>query len=547
MPRRSGQPVHAPGSGAGPAGRCGTLAGVSTLSDLLAEHTTLTPADVTHLQRLVGEWQLLADISFADLLLWVPVDDRFLCVAQVRPTTGPTAHQDDMVGAIAVGQAAYALDVAMAEERIFREADPDWQEGVPVRREALPVRHRDRTIALLGRDTNLSPARSPSQLELAYLHSAADLCQMVADGTFPPPGQQVEPHSGPRAGDGLLRLAAAILNDLGTRLLIHQPSYSMLNRWIEQDADGVVVYASPNALSAYRRMGVAGNLLDTRLATLTRSLVTDPFDGAEIAERINLALAGESPLRMEIEARGATVLFRTLPLRPRGEALGALVLLRDMTEVRTRDRQLMSKDATIREIHHRVKNNLQTVAALLRLQARRMGVPEARAALEESVRRVISIALVHETLSLSLDERVDFDGIVDRLVGMVGDVAVAESKVTLYREGSFGVLPADVATPLVMVLTELMQNAVEHAYARGQSGDVAVVAHRTGRWLDVTVRDDGRGLPEGFVLESSDRLGLQIVRTLVAAELRGSLELVPRPTGGTEAVIRVPMTRRTEH
>ncbi len=519
MPRRSGQPVHAPGSGAGPAGRCGTLAGVSTLSDLLAEHTTLTPADVTHLQRLVGEWQLLADISFADLLLWVPVDDRFLCVAQVRPTTGPTAHQDDMVGAIAVGQAAYALDVAMAEERIFREADPDWQEGVPVRREALPVRHRDRTIALLGRDTNLSPARSPSQLELAYLHSAADLCQMVADGTFPPPGQQVEPHSGPRAGDGLLRL----------------------------DADGVVVYASPNALSAYRRMGVAGNLLDTRLATLTRSLVTDPFDGAEIAERINLALAGESPLRMEIEARGATVLFRTLPLRPRGEALGALVLLRDMTEVRTRDRQLMSKDATIREIHHRVKNNLQTVAALLRLQARRMGVPEARAALEESVRRVISIALVHETLSLSLDERVDFDGIVDRLVGMVGDVAVAESKVTLYREGSFGVLPADVATPLVMVLTELMQNAVEHAYARGQSGDVAVVAHRTGRWLDVTVRDDGRGLPEGFVLESSDRLGLQIVRTLVAAELRGSLELVPRPTGGTEAVIRVPMTRRTEH
>ncbi len=98
-----------------------------------------------------------------------------------------------------------------------------------------------------------------------------------------------------------------------------------------------------------------------------------------------------------------------------------------------------------------------------------------------------------------------------------------------------------------MVLTELIQNAVEHAFPRGQSGDVVVAASRTSKWLDVTVRDNGRGLPPGFTLESSDRLGLQIVRTLVAAELRGSLELVPRSTGGTEAVVRVPMTRRTDH
>src|SRR5256886_15042212 len=77
--------------------------------------------------------------------------------------------------------------------------------------------------------------------------------------------------------------------------------------------------------------------------------------------------------------------MRALPLVPSGVPIGALVLVRDVTEVRRRDRALMTKDATIREIHHRVKNNLQTVAALLRLQARR--APAARAALEESVRR----------------------------------------------------------------------------------------------------------------------------------------------------------------
>ena len=103
--------------------------------------------------------------------------------------------------------------------------------------------------------------------------------------------------------------------------------------------------------------------------------------------------------------------------------------MQDVTELRRRDRQIMSKDATIREIHHRVKNNLQTVAALLRLQARRVALPEARAALEESMRRVQSIALVHETLSVSIDESVDFDEIVDRLLVMLSDVMGSAGRV----------------------------------------------------------------------------------------------------------------------
>jgi two-component sensor histidine kinase len=220
------------------------------------------------------------------------------------------------------------------------------------------------------------------------------------------------------------------------------------------------------------------------------------------------------------------------------------VLIRDVTEVRRRDRQLMTKDATIREIHHRVKNNLQTVAALLRLQARRVDLPQARQALQESVRRVSSIALVHETLALSLDERVDFDEVVDRLLGMVAEVAAPESRVRLRREGDFGELLAEVATPLVMVLTELMQNAVEHAFAGVSQGDVVVVAERSARSLTVCVWDDGAGLPPGFRLQDSDRLGLRIARTLVDSELRGTIEVGPRLPHGTQARLKVPLAPR---
>ncbi len=490
---------------------------MSILSDLLADNTTLEPAGVDHLQWLVTEWQLLADLSFADLLLWVPTTrGDLLCVAQVRPTTGPTTYQEDQVGRRQPVDAAFQLAVALRERRICREADPDWDGDLPVRREGIPVRKGEQVIAVLSRDTNLAAARSPSALELAYLQAAGELCQMVAEGTFPTAGDDPEAHVGPRAGDGLLRV----------------------------DAMGVVVYASPNALSAYRRLGVAGDVRGTELGPLTRSLATDPFDGEEVANRIRAAVAGQRPERMEVDAGGATVLVRALPLRPGGAARGALVLIRDVTEVRRRDRQLMTKDATIREIHHRVKNNLQTVAALLRLQARRVDLPQARLALQESVRRVSSIALVHETLALSLDERVDFDEVVDRLLGMVAEVAAPESRVRLRREGDFGELLAEVATPLVMVLTELMQNAVEHAFAGVPQGAVVVVAERSARALSVCVWDDGAGLPPGFRLEDSDRLGLRIARTLVDSELRGTIDVGPRLPHGTQARLQIPLAHR---
>ena len=204
--------------------------------------------------------------------------------------------------------------------------------------------------------------------------------------------------------------------------------------------------------------------------------------------------------------------MRSIPLRPEGEHIGGLILVRDVTDLRRRDRELVTKDATIREIHHRVKNNLQTVAALLRLQARRIDSDEAKAALEEAVRRVGSIAIVHETLSQAVEETVDFDEIADRLGGdghrrqrpdRPGPGAP--------RAARFGVLPSESANALAMVLTELLQNAVEHGYADDDPDWPGEIVRRrrsgsVGR-LRATVDDDGAGLPEGFTLDGSTNLG----------------------------------------
>jgi two-component sensor histidine kinase len=242
------------------------------------------------------------------------------------------------------------------------------------------------------------------------------------------------------------------------------------------------------------------------------------------------------------------VQLRSIPLIVGGQRTGALILVRDVTELRRRERELLTKEATIREIHHRVKNNLQTVAALLRLQARRMSAPEARMALEEAVRRVGSIAIVHETLSHAPEEIVDFDEIADRVAMMAGEVASPEARVTPKITGQFGMLPSAVATPLAMVLTELLQNALEHGFgspayrnAASEGGIIEVRAARAPEQLTVTVSDSGAGIPADFDLESSTSLGLQIVRTLVVAELGGQLSITPRAGGGTVAVVDLPI------
>src|SRR5882757_4373772 len=495
---------------------------MSALSDLLAARTSLDDAQVSHVQRLVGEWQLLADLSFSDLLLWVPIaESTFLCAEQCRPTTGPTAYLNDQVGMMTMGSRATPMRIAQAERRIYREADPDWDGDLPIRREAIPIQHDGKVLGVLGRDSNLASVRSPSQLELAYLQSAADLAAMVADGTFPGPEGEYEEGVGPRVGDGLLRV----------------------------EPDGTILYASPNALSAFRRLGVTGNVLGEPIDTLTSTIADDPFDASDLAAAVRDAVDGGNPTGLEVDGGGATVAFRALPLHPRGEVLGALILMHDVTDVRRRDRQIMSKDATIREIHHRVKNNLQTVAALLRLQARRVAQPEARSALEESMQRISSIALVHDTLSVSVDEAVPFDEIVDRLLAMLADVTGSAGRLRLRRDGTFGEVPAEIATALVLVLTELVQNAVEHAFpARDggrEGGTVEVSAWRARGRMTVRGSDDGVGLPPGVAADKSDRLGLQIVRTLVSAELRGSLELRSREDGhsGAQAEVTLSLTR----
>jgi two-component sensor histidine kinase len=489
---------------------------VPSLQALARAHTDLVPEDVEWLSVLLADWQIIADLSFADLVLWLPASDGsgYWAGAQMRPTTGPTAFVDDIVGSFLEAGKRPLLDTALREGRIAREGDPEWRDDVPVRVEAIPVRRGERLIAVVARNTNLQGVRTPSRLELSYLQTASELSQMIAYGSFPFAGQRSDHADTPRVGDGFIRV----------------------------DVTGSVTYASPNALSVYRKLGLTGDLSGKSLAEVTRALV--PAGMRPDEESLGAVLGGRMPRDTELGNAQATLILRSIPLRPAGEHTGGLVLLRDVTELRRRDRELVTKDATIREIHHRVKNNLQTVAALLRLQARRLDIPEGRVALEEAVRRVGAIAVVHETLSQAFDETVDFDDVTDRLTRLVTDVGSQGAPIRTRRTGSFGAISSDAATPLAMVFTELVQNAVEHAYDEDHGGVITIDCAREGQGLRLSIVDDGVGLPDDFSLEQAASLGLSIVSTLVG-ELGGSITLGRRTDGpGTRVVVEVPDVTR---
>ncbi|MEO2466016.1 sensor histidine kinase, partial [Bifidobacterium catenulatum] len=234
--------------------------------------------------------------------------------------------------------------------------------------------------------------------------------------------------------------------------------------------------------------------------------------------------------------------MRSLPLMDANGRVGAVVLCRDVTELRRREKELQTKDATISEIHHRVKNNLQAVSALLRLQARKTKSEEVKKELKEAQRRVQTIAMVHEGLSQTADEIVDYDKVISSLLKMAVDLAtMRDQHIDIDFIGRFGMMPAQDATPLSLVLTELITNSVEHGFEGRKDGHITISVGRGGNNLNVVVEDDGTGLAneehDGMARSSGSGLGTQIISTFVNNDFGGTVRWEPRRGGGTRVVL----------
>jgi two-component sensor histidine kinase len=464
------------------------------------------------LRSLMADWQLIADLAFGDLVLWVPHKGKLHASAHARPAAAATLFYRDISGTPARFDWEQTIQQAWETKKPVIPAEPSNYGGVTTKLAAYPIMEpyagdEAQPLGIITRHTNLGESRVPNKLQLNYIAVANQLLEMVTTGSFPiPEAGTASKRGAPRAHDGLVRL----------------------------DKAGRVLFASPNALSLFNRAGVEGELEGRNFAE-TITAISSGLGQSD--EGLPLVLTGKGAWRTDLEFQTVTIAVRSIPTLDKGQRNGALVLCRDVTELRFRERALLTKDMTIREIHHRVKNNLQTVASLLRIQSRQSDSEEVRESLAQAMRRVSAIAVVHDVLSEGIDQEVSFDQIFKRILLLVPEIAGYHTTVKTEFEGSFGELSAERSTPLALVLTEVVANAVEHGLAN-RSGTITVEAQRSKKELNITVTDDGAGLQEGKV---GSGLGTQIIKTLVESELRGKILWTSPIRGGTKVTITLPV------
>jgi len=465
------------------------------------EQVLTSPAMGAHLENVAANLQFVADLSYSHVALAArDRQGRLTVLADVRPSNAVAPYATSRVGQV-----------------LTPEADPEAFAALTGAALAQPARRAIGGASYLARAIGLQPpaGEAPSgvvictraeaielaagRMERAFMRSADDLLQGLRAGPLLD-ARTAEPFSTTRrAGDGVLRVTTA----------------------------GRIEYASPNAVTIMRLAGVEGRVTGMVAAEL-------PGGGYAISPVVGTSLA----MRLDVEVAGRTLGFRSV-----GTPAGVIALVEDLTEARRHERELELKEATIREVHHRVKNNLQTIASLLRIQARRSGSDEVKRALNEAIERAGSMAAVHDLLARSEHERVDFAAVARIIVDLVRRGLVGnESRIAVSVEGDTGEIDANAATSLALALAEIVHNALEHAFQAEDTGMVQVGLFRDDDALTLSVRDDGRGLPQDFDLQSTSSMGFSIVRTLVEEDLGGTLTIVSER--GTTVTLRVPLPSR---
>ncbi len=491
------------------------------MNDVVRECENLTQEDIEFLEKIKGDLGILADLSRADVLMYCSLGpDRAIAVAQASPHSILPIYSESLVEQRVTYADEPAVVRALAEGRrglteVRRGNDRQYSPAkrAPIVQETYPIWSGDgRVIATVCIETNLIERERHRRRSKMFQRALKQFQEMVLVGAL-------------RGADRLTPF------DEHDGILV-------------VDLQHRIQYISGIATSLYRKLGYVGNLLKRRIEDLEMD------DSGPVLEALEMSECVEHEIRVRdlIWVKKAIPLFsfgrglrRFLPTGDvRSRLEGTLVIIHDETDIRRQTEELQVKAAMIQEIHHRVKNNLQTIASLLRLQARRAETEAVRRALQEGINRVLSVAVIHEFLAHQDARVINIRDVSQRIINQVREgVLDQESAIRLDLRGPNIYLPTQPATVSALVINELLQNALEHGYDRQEGGTVTVHLQDDGEQIVIAVDDDGVGLPAEFDLAHTSSLGLQIVKTLAQGDLKGSFELRSRDKG-VSAIVTFP-------
>ena len=480
---------------------------------------TLTEEDIQLLEAIKAQMNIVADVSRADALLYGPlVNGRTTVLKHAHPNSIAPIYLKNYQNAAVNAEDMPVVIKALRSQHRQRGSQGTFGDGARVSIEVWPISHPFNTSRIIGGlsiDTSLIERERLRRRNKVFQKALRQLQSMLVKG---------------------LLMNAETLSPFGEH-----------EGLVLVDADGHIQYASGIATNLYRRLGIDGlegrhleNLQtqDDRLVRKAMSSLAcveeEAQDGGRNWVRTALPLLSNPTLTTNLRN-----LFRGSELPE--QLVGVLLVIRDITEERRQEQEIRVKNAMIKEIHHRVKNNLQTIAALLRIQGRRMPDKAAQSALKDATNRVLSVAVIHEFLSDTEAWTINIKEVSQRIITQLQQGIIApEVQLVFSLEGPSIWLPARQATACALVINELLQNSVEHGFEHRTEGNIAVTLIDEGDHVGITINDDGRGLPADFDPDLPPSLGLQIARTLVTEDLQGRLDLLDDEDGGAIAKISFP-------
>ena len=468
----------------------------------------LLPSEINRrwIANMAHHLPFLADLIPADLLIYVPnADQQLVTVAEAKPSVRESFYPLSQLGQIAEPQMAAVLYAAFESGQITTGSVGKVVNGQPMSQTIYPISYDRETIGVLVVERSLYDELKHSEEKRQIYHTA------------------------------IARIVSTLLSKSRTHDLL-LPSIQPGDALLLVNDSGIICHASHTVFNLARRMG---------LPELLEGL---PWAETFLTNREKRIL-GSNALYEEIELLTSrlAVSVRTLPLVPADEIVSAILVLRDITEIKEKDRELAIKEAIIREVHHRVKNNLQTIAALLRLQQRRSRNAEVKAILSDSIDRISSIALVHEYLSHEDVEVVDIKELAYNLLSaslqsMVPPEKQIDAKVI--SPSTPVTLSSSKATSIALILNELLQNTFKHAFKGRKSGRVDLTLYPPELdHLCITLCDDGIGLPKNFNPTEDGHLGWEIIHTLAEQDLRGEIA-IESSSQGTTVTVTIPISER---
>lgn len=449
---------------------------------LCETYTNLKYSDIEKLEEVSAQIQIMANLTRSDIFIDVLTRENGIAVviAQASPFTGHSNYKEKVVGKFAYRHNEPAAIRTLELGMPTRDLRAITQEEQMVRQNVVPIFNDDKSvIGCLIMESDVYESEK-ERAKIQILSQTAEKLSESLMGTL-----QEEILIQPYLNDGIVIF----------------------------DKNGISQKINPAASQMYKRLGY----LDELVGIPFENLVLDGSRFEDISHdgdnKVSEVSIGDMTLKVK---------YASLSFDEPGFA-GMMMVIKDITDQKAIEKELITKSMAMREIHHRVKNNLQTIASLLRLQSRRITSQEAKKALDESINRVISIAVTHEILAQNGVDEVDIRTILERVMCNSISIPYEDFIINLKITGGTFEINSDLATSIALVVNELVQNSMQYAFAGKKEGQVEINIEKGIMYSSIVVKDDGIGFDIKNTRTGS--LGLSIVKSIVEDKLKGRFSL----------------------